>query len=521
MSGRLLRSTAVVGANTFLSRILGFVRDMVLARIFGASAGTDAFFVAFKIPNFMRRLFAEGSFSQSFVPVLSEYKTQREHDEVRQLVADVTGTLGGFLFIITVIGVLTAPWLIYIFAPGFVDEPDKFVLAGEMLRLTFPYLLFISLTALFGGVLNAYGKFAIPAFTPVLLNLCLIAAAIWLAPQMDKPIVALAWGVFFAGMVQLLFQLPYVAQLKLLAWPRWAWRMEGIQRIIKLMIPAIFGSSVAQINLLFDTLLASMLVTGSVSWLYYSDRLVEFPLGVFGIALATVILPSLSKNHAEKSPREFSRTLDWALRWVILIGTPAMTGLLMLAGPMLATLFQYGEFRPEDVNMARLSLMAYSIGLMGFILVKVLAPGYFSRQDTTTPMKIGVKAMLANMILNVVFVAPMVIYAIPGAHAGLAAATAVSAFINSGLLYRGLRKSGVYQPERGWWLLFVRVILANILMGTVLWFGSGSLSDWFAMGAKQRLAELLLWIGVGAVIYFSVLLLSGVRVRDMIIRKQL
>jgi putative peptidoglycan lipid II flippase len=419
MSRRLLKSTAAVGGMTLLSRLLGFARDMVVARIFGASAGTDAFFVAFKIPNFMRRLFAEGAFSQAFVPVLSEYKSQREHQEVRQLVADVTGTLGGFLFLITAVGVVAAPWLIYVFAPGFSGEPDKFALAGDMLRLTFPYLLFISVTALFGGVLNTYGRFSIPAFTPVFLNLVLIAAALWLAPLMQQPIVALAWGVFIAGLVQLLFQLPYVARLGLLSWPRWAWHVEGIQRIIKLMLPAIFGSSVAQINLLFDTLLASMLVTGSVSWLYYSDRLVEFPLGVFGIALATVILPSLSKNFAEKSAEEFSRTLDWALRWVMLIGTPAMVGLLVLSGPMLTTLFLYGEFTQQDVRMASLSLMAYSVGLMGFMLVKVLAPAYYSRQDTKTPMKIGVKAMIANMVLNVVFVVPMVLYAIPGAHAGL------------------------------------------------------------------------------------------------------
>ncbi|MBD3669773.1 MAG: murein biosynthesis integral membrane protein MurJ [Gammaproteobacteria bacterium] len=494
MSKGLFKSTAVVGAMTMLSRVLGFARDMVLARLFGASAGTDAFFVAFKIPNFMRRLFAEGAFSQAFIPVLSEYKTQREHEEVRRLVGDVIGTLGGFLFLLTAIGVLTAPWLIYVFAPGFADEPAKIALAGDMLRLTFPYLLFISLTALFGGVLNTYGKFAVPAFTPVLLNLSLIGAAIWLAPQMDRPIVALAWGVFIAGLAQLLFQLPYVARLKLLSWPRWSWKESGIRRIIKLMLPAIFGSSVAQINLLFDTLLASLLVTGSVSWLYYSDRLVEFPLGVFGIALATVILPSLSQRHAEKSADAFSHTMDWALRWVMLIGTPAMVGLLILSGPILTTLFQYGEFTPQDVEMARLSLMAYSIGLLGFILVKVLAPGYFSRQDTTTPMKIGVKAMLANMVLNVVFVVPMMIYAIPGAHAGLAAATACAAFINAGLLYRGLRVEGVYRPEPGWWKLFVRVIVANGLMAGVIWYGAGDLAQWFEFSAWQRAQELMTWV---------------------------
>jgi putative peptidoglycan lipid II flippase len=519
MSRGLLKSTAAVGAMTLLSRVLGFVRDMVVARIFGASAGTDAFFVAFKIPNFMRRLFAEGAFSQAFVPVLSEYKSQREHREVRQLVSDVTGTLGGFLFLITAVGVVASPWLIYVFAPGFSGEPDKFDLAAQMLRLTFPYLLFISVTALFGGVLNTFGRFAVPAFTPVFLNLVLIAAAIWLAPHMQQPIVALAWGVFIAGLVQLLFQLPYVARLGLLGWPRWAWHMEGIQRIIKLMLPAIFGSSVAQINLLLDTILASMLVTGSVTWLYYSDRLVEFPLGVFGIALATVILPSLSRNHAEKSAEEFSRTLDWALRWAVLIGTPAMTGLLVLSGPMLATLFQYGQFAPGDVRMSQLSLMAYSVGLMGFILVKVLAPGYYSRQDTRTPMKIGVKAMVSNMILNVAFVVPMVVYSVPGAHAGLAAATAISAFINAGQLYHGLRKDGVLLPEPGWGLFSLRVLLANGLMGAALWFGAGDLQHWFLMHSWQRAAELAMWIGIGVAIYFGTLFLSGVRPGMLLIRK--
>lgn len=504
---------------TMLSRLLGFARDMVLARMFGASIATDAFFVAFKIPNFMRRLFAEGAFSQAFVPVLSEYKSKREHAEVKRLVSDVTGTLGGFLFILTAIGVMAAPYIISVIGFGLADKPGAQQLASEMLRLTFPYLFFISLTALAGGVLNTYGKFAVPAFTPVFLNLCLIAAAIWLAPYMDEPIVALAWGVFFAGLAQLLFQLPFVLRLKLLGWPRWAWKDSAIQRILTLMLPAIFASSVAQINLLFDTMLATALAAGSVSWLYYSDRLVEFPLGVFGIALATVILPSLSKNHAEKSVEEFSHTMDWALRWVFLIGTPAMTGLLVLAGPMLTTLFQYGAFTPFHVEMARLSLMAYSIGLLGFILVKVLVPGYFSRQDTKTPMKIGVKAMGVNMLFNVIFVVPMMIYAIPGAHAGLAAATGLSAFINAWMLYRGLRRTSVYTPGKGWTVLFARVIAANGVMAVVIWFGAGSLARWFQMSALMRVSELLIWVAMGAISYFLILWITGVRKADLIMKK--
>ncbi len=508
MTKKLVKSTAMVGSMTLLSRIFGFIRDMVVARVFGAGLGTDAFFVAFKIPNFMRRLFAEGAFSQSFVPVLSEYKTQREHDEVKRLADDVAGSFGAILLLITIIGVLTAPVLIAIFAPGFLDEPGKYDLATDMLRFTFPYIFFISLTAFAGGILNTYGRFGVPAFTPVLLNLVLIGCAVWLAPKMDEPIMALAWGVFFAGLAQLLFQLPFLAKLKLLPRPRFDRKNEGVQKIKKLMIPAIFGSSVAQINLLLDTLIASFLVTGSVSWLYFSDRLVEFPLGVFGIALATVILPSLSKQHAAASAEAFSKTLDWALRWVLLIGTPAMVGLFMLAGPMLTTLFQYGEFSQHDAEMATRSLMAYAIGLQGFILVKVLSPGFFARQDTKTPVRIGIIAMVANMVMNVILVFPL-------AHAGLALATSLSAFLNAGLLYRILRREGVYKPEAGWLKLMLQVLTANCIMAALLWWGAGDLQQWFDWSGLQRAMQLLIWIGAGAAVYFITLLLLGVRFRSV------
>ncbi len=508
MSKKLVKSTVTVSGMTLLSRILGFIRDMVVARVFGAGLGTDAFFVAFKIPNFMRRLFAEGAFSQSFVPVLSEYKTQREHDETKRLADDVAGTFGAVLLLITIIGVLAAPLLIAIFAPGFIDEPGKYDLAVEMLRFTFPYIFFISLTAFAGGILNTYGRFGVPAFTPVLLNLVLISCALWLAPQMDEPIMALAWGVFFAGLAQLLFQFPFLAKLKLLPRPRFNRKNEGVQKIKTLMIPAIFGSSVAQINLLLDTLIASFLVTGSVTWLYFSDRLVEFPLGVFGIALATVILPNLSKQHAASSTEAFSRTLDWALRWVLIVGTPAMVGLFLLAGPMLATLFQYGAFSPHDVEMATRSLMAYSIGLMGFILVKVLSPGFFARQDTKTPVKIGIIAMVANMVMNLILVFPL-------AHAGLALATSLSAFLNAFLLFRVLRREGVYTPEAGWLKLMLQVLLANLAMAALLWWGAGDLQSWFTWGGWQRTMQLLLWIAAGAALYFAVLLLTGVKFRQL------
>ena len=513
----LLKSTAVVGAMTTLSRVLGLLRDMVIARYFGAGAGTDAFFIAFKIPNFMRRLFAEGAFSQAFVPVLSEYKTRREHAEVRDLAGQVMGTLGTVLFLLTVVGVLAAPLLVAIFAPGFLDEPARFDLTTQMLRITFPYLLFISLTALVGGILNSYGRFAVPAFTPVLLNVCLIGVAIWVSPHFAQPVVALAWGVLVAGVAQLGFQLPFVWRLGLLSRPRWGWGNAGVKRIGRLMLPAIFGSSVAQINLLFDTLIASFLVAGSVSWLYYSDRLVEFPLGVFGIALATVILPSLSQKHASASTEEFARTLDWALRWVVTIGAPATVGLFMLAGPLLVTLFHYGEFNTADTEMARLSLMAYSLGLLGFIAVKVLAPGYYARQDTKTPVRIGIIAMVTNMVFNVAFVVPMVMLDVPGPHSGLALATSGSAFLNAGLLFRGLRRAGVLQLQPGWTLLLLRVAVACAAMTGLLYWGVGSLEDWLAWGTWERAAQLLLWVAAGMGCYFALLVLLGVRLRELLV----
>lgn len=511
MAEKLFKSTATVGGMTLISRVLGLVRDIIFARIFGAGAGMDAFFVAFKIPNFLRRLFAEGAFAQSFVPVLSEYKSQREHGEVRALVAAVSGTLGSILLLISLVAMLGAPLLVSLFAPGFLDQPDKYALTTDLLRITFPYLLFISLTAMAGGVLNSYGRFAIPAFTPVWLNLSLIGMALWGAPLFEQPVMALAWGVFIAGIAQLLFQFPSLRKLHLLVRPRWGRQHEGVKRIMKLMLPAIFGSSVAQINLLLDTIIASFLITGSVSWLYYSDRLVEFPLGVFGIALATVILPSLSRQHSESSPEAFSRTLDWALRLTVLIGAPATIGLVLLAGPMLTTLFHYGAFVDEDARMATLSLMAYGFGLLGFILVKVLAPGYYARQDTKTPVRIGIYAMVTNMVLNIVFVVPMVINDVSGPHAGLALATSVAAFVNAGLLFLGLRKQGIYKAEAGWLSFGLRILLAVGLMAMVLLWLSAPLNEWFAMGVMDRISQLLILIVVGAASYFASLYLLGIR----------
>lgn len=504
MSRKLLKSSAIVSAMTMLSRILGFVRDMVIARYFGASVGTDAFFVANKIPNFLRRLFAEGAFSQAFVPVLSEYQTQKDKKDIRELIDSVAGTLAAYLFVITLIGVVAAPILIMIFAPGFIDEPGKSDLATDMLRLTFPYLFFISLVAFAGGILNSNGRFLVPSITPVLLNLSLIACAVWLAPALERPVMALAWGVFFGGLIQLGFQLPFLWRLGMLPRPRWNQAHAGVQRIKKLIIPAIFGSSVAQISLLVDTLLASFLVTGSISWLYFSDRLMEFPLGVFAIAFATVMLPKLSREHSKSDGPAFSNTLDWGLRWVFIIGIPAAIGLFILAGPMLSTLFEYEQFDRHSVDMATLSLMAYAVGLPGFMLIKILAPGYFARQDTKTPVRFGIIAMSSNMVLNLILIFPL-------QHTGLALATSLSAFLNGALLYRGLRQGGHYTPRPGWWTLAAQVLIAASLMAGLLLWLAGSQDSWSVASGTDRAVRLAGIIAVGACVYLLALILFGLR----------
>ncbi len=512
----LFKSTAVVAAMTFISRILGLIRDIIFATFFGVGGGTDAFFVAFKIPNFLRRLFAEGAFSQAFVPVFSEYKEKRRVEDLQDLLNHVAGSLGGFLLILSIIGSLAAPLLVYLFAPGFANETGtagetRFQLTADMLAITFPYIFFIALTAFAGGILNSYHKFAVPAFTPVILNLSLISAAVWGADYFDQPVMALAWGVALAGFLQLLFQLPFLARLKLLPRPRFKRAHEGVKKIQTLMLPAIIGSSVAQINLLLDTIIASFLITGSVSWLYYSDRLVEFPLGVFGIALATVILPSLSKQHANKSAKEFTRTLDWALKLVTLVALPASLGLLLLASPLLATLFGYGEFSLHDTRMSSLSLMAYALGLPAFIYIKVLAPGFYARQDTKTPMRIGVQAMIANMGLNLLFVIPLVMMNFEGPHTGLALATTGSAYLNAFMLYRKLKQQGIYQHQHGWRNLLIQTVIANILMASFLIYFTPSVNVWLNWPLQERVPYLLGFVVLAAFIYASTLLVSGFR----------
>lgn len=515
---RLFKNTAIVGAMTLLSRILGLVRDLVFARVFGVSGATDAFFVAFRIPNFLRRLFAEGSFSLAFVPVLAQIKARNDAAELRAFVAHVGGTLAGILLVVTGIGCLASPALVAVFAPGFVDEPEKFALTSDLLRITFPYILLISLAGFAGGILNSFNRFVLPAISPVLLNVAMIAAALYGAPYFAEPITALAWGVIAGGTLQLALQIPGLMQLRLLPRPRWGWRDSGVRRVLTLMIPTLFGSSVAQINLLIDTLIASLLMSGSVTWLYYTDRLLEFPLGIFGVALGTVILPHLSAKHAEKDPVAFSRSVDWGLRVGLFISIPAMVALVVLAAPMFWTLFGYGRFGERDVVMSALSLSMLAMGLPAFIAVKVLAPAFYARQDTMTPVKAGIASMVSNMVLNGIIVFAWTRSGREGAHAGLALSSALAGYINAGLLYYWLRKGNHFVPDGGWRRWFLAVSAGGVTMGFAIWLLLAELPSFGREPATMRAVFLAFLIASGGAIYLAIAALCGVRVRHLLDR---
>ena len=515
----LLRSSGVVSFFTMLSRLLGLARDVVFARVIGAEALADVFFVAFKIPNFFRRLFAEGAFAQAFVPILGEYREKGSVAAVRELVSRVAGNLGLTLIFITLVIVVASPLMAAVFAPSwYMDNPSKFAATSEMLRITFPYLLFISMTGLAGAVLNSYDRFAVPAFTPLLLNVTLIVAALIGAPLFDQPAYALAWGVLFAGIIQFIFQLPFLRSIHMLPMPKVDWQHSGVKKVLALMAPAIFGVSVSQINLLLDTVLATFLPTGSVSWLYYSDRLSELPLGVFGIAIATVILPNLSRHHIAQSNQAFSQTLDWALKMILVVAVPAAAALILLAEPILVTLFYYGEVMTlRDMSMASLSLKAYAAGLIAFMLIKVLAPGFFARQDMRTPVRIGVIAMALNMLFNLMLVIPLHKYWQIG-HLGLAAATSLSAFINAILLFLSLRKKAIYQPSKGWLKFFIGLMCSVVIMLLVLtqmlnlWGGS---EIFYQQSWLQRISTIGLLCGAGFITFVAGLFLFGFRLSDM------
>jgi len=500
----LLRSTSLVSLMTFLSRIMGFVRDMVLAQCFGAQAGMDAFIIAFKIPNFMRRLFAEGAFSQAFVPVLSEYQTNRAVDDVRLFLARIAGNLGFVLLGVVIVAELIAPGIIFVFAPGFGEDASRTLLATDMLRITLPYLMLISLTAMAGAVLNTYGYFGVPALTPILLNVCLIVAARYVSPHLAVPIKALAWGVLMGGAVQLFVQIPFLAQHRFLMRPRVMFKDPGVLRVLKLMLPALFGVSIAQINLLIDTVFASFLPVGSVTWLFYTDRLVDFPLGVFGVAIATVILPHLSRKHVEENSEYFSRSIDWALRLLLLIGLPSAIGLILFGMPLLASFFGHGAFKAIDVLQTQKSLMTLGFGVPAFMMIKVLAPGFYAQQDIKTPVKIGAYCMLLNTILCAIFVWPF-------AHAGLTLASALAGYANAGTLLVLLWKRGTYRPSPGWKKFFGQLFFANAALAIYLLCIFNDITVWMGRAMGGRFLYLLSYVFIAFILYIVCLGLSGVR----------
>lgn len=510
----LLGSSAIVASMTFLSRILGLIRDVVLAGFIGATANADAFFVAFKIPNFLRRLFAEGAFAQAFIPVLADYRAAGDERAIQQFINKVTGMLGGVLLAVTAFMMVAAPVVTAVFAPGFTGDAAKFALTAEMLRITFPYLLFISLTGVAGAVLNSYGYFAIPAVTPVLLNICLIGSAVVASPWFEPPIMALAWGVFAAGACQLTLQLPFLHRIQRLPKPVWDRKDEGVRRVMWLMVPALFGVSVSQINLLLDTVLASLLPSGSVSWLYYSDRLTELPLGVFGIAIATVILPNLSDLQAQKNAEQAKRVLDWAVRMVVLIALPATVALWILSEPILVTLFQYGAMQEHDIVMATLSMRAYALGLLAFMLIKVLAPGFYAQKDTKTPVKIGIIAMVSNMVLNVAFVLPLMHFYNVG-HVGLALATSCSAFINAVLLMRGLQAQDLFTWQVGWARFLLVLVFALVAMSATLMLLLPSMQNFAGLSWWLRASQLGMLVVAGALSFGVVGYLGGIRLAQL------
>jgi putative peptidoglycan lipid II flippase len=515
MPKKLLKAGLIVSVMTLLSRVLGLVRDVVIANLMGAGAAADVFFFANKIPNFLRRLFAEGAFAQAFIPVLTEVRSHDDDLKLKDFVAKASGTLGAIVFITALVGVVLSPALAALFGTGwFIDYLDdnpngeKFELASSLLKITFPYIFFITLTGLAGAVLNTLGKFSVAAFTPVLLNVCIIGSAYLLTPYLSLGAYALAWGVFIGGVVQLSFQLPFLYRAGLLVKPQWGWSDPNVIKVRTLMIPALFGVSVSQINLLLDTLIASFLMTGTVSWLYYSDRLLEFPLGLFGIAIATVILPTLSRNHVSKDKLSFARNIDWAFRLIAMLGIPASAALITLAMPLMLVIFQRGAFTVDTAYMASLSLMAYATGLFGFMLVKIFAPAFYSRQDTKTPVKYGIITMVANMVFNLIL-------AVPFGYVGLALATALSGTMNAVLLYRRLAFLGVYKIPRETWSFLAKILLGSIIMTVAVLIYSLNL-PWTESDFWQRVKYLSLTIGLGLVTYALTILALGVRPRQLI-----
>ncbi|HBO5703173.1 TPA: murein biosynthesis integral membrane protein MurJ [Pseudomonas aeruginosa] len=503
----LLKSLAAVSSITMLSRVLGFVRDTILARIFGAGLATDAFFVAFKLPNLLRRIFAEGAFSQAFVPILAEYKNQQGEEATRTFIAYVSGLLTLVLALVTALGILAAPWVVWVTAPGFADTPEKFALTTDLLRVTFPYILLISLSSLAGAILNTWNRFSVPAFVPTLLNVAMIGFALFLTPYFDPPVMVLGWAVLAGGLLQLLYQLPHLRKIGMLVLPRLNLRDSGVWRVMKLMLPAILGVSVSQISLIINTIFASFLAAGSVSWMYYADRLMELPSGVLGVALGTILLPMLAKTYSNKDRHEYSRLLDWGLRLCFLLVLPCSLALAILAEPLTVSLFQYGKFTTVDAAMTQRALVAYSVGLLGIILVKVLAPGFYAQQNIRTPVKIALFTLVSTQLMNLAFIGPL-------QHAGLALSIGLAACLNAGLLYWQLRKQRLYLPQLGWAKFLVKLVVAVLAMSAVLLATMHWLPAWEQGAMLERFLRLGLLVVAGLLAYFGMLALLGFRLRD-------
>ncbi|WP_148714597.1 murein biosynthesis integral membrane protein MurJ [Chitinolyticbacter meiyuanensis] len=503
----LLKSLAAVSSMTMVSRVLGFVRDMLIARLFGAGMGPDAFFIAQKLPNMLRRIFAEGAFSQAFVPILAEYKNQQGEDASRVFLAHVAGMLTLILAVVTAIGIIAAPVVVWLSSPGFTRDPAKFALTVDLLRVTFPYILLISLSSLAGAVLNTWNRFSVPAFVPTLLNVAMIVFALWLSPYFDPPLMALGWGMLAGGILQLVWQFPALKEIGMLVLPRVKWRDPGVWRVMRKMGPALLGVSVGQISLLINTAFASFLVSGSVSWMYYADRLMEFPSGVLGVALGTILLPSLSKTYASNDGAEYSRLLDWGLRLALLLALPSAVALAVIAEPLTISLFQYGAFTAHDAAMTQQALVAYSVGLVGLIMVKILAPGFYARQNIKTPVKIALITLALTQLMNLVFVWHL-------KHAGLALAIGLGACFNAAVLFRQLRRHGIYTPQTGWRTFFIKLVTAVLAMAAALLVVQYLLPEFGSGHMLQRFTWLGLLVAAGLVAYFGTLGLLGFRPRD-------
>jgi putative peptidoglycan lipid II flippase len=503
----LLRALSTVSGMTLVSRITGLVRESLKAFVFGAGIQMDAFEAAFRLPNILRRMFAEGAFSQAFVPVLSEYHRRRGAEATRDLVGRVASLLTLILLVVTVLGVLAAPWLVYVLASGFDKTPGKVELTAQMIRIVFPYILFISLVSLAGGILNVYRRFAVPAFTPVLLNVSIIGAAIFLSRYFDPPIVALAWGVFIGGVAQLAFQIAPLARLGMLPPLRFDWRDAGVRRVLVLMGPALIGVSAAQISVLINTQLAASLGDGRISWITYADRLMEFPSALLGVALGTVLLPSLAQHHSDANHDEYSALLDWGLRLAFLLALPAAFALWLLAVPLISTLYQYGKFGVNDVWQTRSALLGYSVGLLALVLVKILAPGFYARQHMRTPVRIAFLTVLVALVFALILMQWL-------GHAGLTLATSLGACVNATPLFWFLRRYRYYDPAPGWLAFFSKLVVALGVLAVVLYFAAGSAEFWINAGLWTKVGRLFVVIVAGGVAYFGALFLLGFRFAD-------